>query len=119
MAVDSQTDAPPTKRDLTSWWKQFKNNSRKKDDERGSCNHPPYVNEMRLINLHQAPAHSENPGIFGVPLQTSIQYAHVAISLFDENGKSFTYGYVPIVVAKCGVFLKEKGTFAHLYLAIE
>lgn len=44
-----------------------------------------------------------------MPLQTSIQYAHVAISLFDENGKSFTYGYVPIVVAKCGVFLKKKG----------
>ena len=27
----------------------------------------------------------------------------------DENGKSYIYGYVPIVVAKCGVFLKEKG----------
>lgn len=27
----------------------------------------------------------------------------------DDNGQSFTYGYVPIVVAKCGVFLKEKG----------
>jgi hypothetical protein len=33
----------------------------------------------------------------------------VAISLIDENGQSYIYGYVPIVVAKCGVFLKEKG----------
>jgi len=50
-------------------------------------------------------------GIFGVPLRQSITYANVAISLIDENGKSYIYGYVPIVVAKCGVFLKEKGTF--------
>lgn len=49
------------------------------------------------------------PGIFAVPLQTSIKYANVAISLTNEQGESFIYGYVPIVVAKCGVFLKEKG----------
>ncbi|KAJ0116483.1 hypothetical protein J7T55_007463 [Diaporthe amygdali] len=50
------------------------------------------------------------PGIFGVPLRQSIVYANVAISLVDDNGKSYIYGYVPIVVAKCGVFLKEKAT---------
>jgi hypothetical protein len=48
-------------------------------------------------------------GIFGVPLQVSIRYANVAISLFNDEGQSYIYGYVPIVVAKCGVFLKEKG----------
>ena len=48
-------------------------------------------------------------GIFGVPLQTSIKYANVAISLTNEHGESYVYGYVPIVIAKCGVFLKEKG----------
>jgi len=48
-------------------------------------------------------------GIFGVPLPESILYANVAISLTNEQGESFIYGYVPIVVAKCGVFLKEKG----------
>ena len=51
----------------------------------------------------------EPRGIFGVPLITSIPYANVAISLFNEQGESYIYGYVPIVVAKCGVFLKEKG----------
>jgi hypothetical protein len=50
--------------------------------------------------------------IFGVPLITSIPYANVAISLFNETGESYIYGYVPIVVAKCGVFLKEKGKSA-------
>lgn len=53
-------------------------------------------------------------GIFGVPLNVSIKYANVAISLTGEDGKSFVYGYVPIVVAKCGVFLKDKGTLSLL-----
>ena len=50
-------------------------------------------------------------GIFGIPLNVSIKYANVAISLTNDNGESFIYGYVPIVVAKCGVFLKEKGMY--------
>jgi hypothetical protein len=54
-------------------------------------------------------------GIFGVPLQTSIRYANVAISLLDAEGNSYIYGYIPIVVAKCGVFLKEKGKIHCMY----
>jgi hypothetical protein len=54
-------------------------------------------------------------GIFGVPLRQSITYANVAISLVDDDGKSYIYGYVPIVVAKCGVFLKEKGALDPRY----
>jgi hypothetical protein len=50
-----------------------------------------------------------NTGVFGVALLESIPYANVAISLFDEKGESYTYGYIPIVVGKCGVFLKERG----------
>lgn len=52
-------------------------------------------------------------GIFGVSLQSSIKYANVAISFMDDRGESSVYGYVPIVVAKCGVFLKEKGKYTH------
>ncbi|PGH27611.1 hypothetical protein AJ80_00624 [Polytolypa hystricis UAMH7299] len=79
--------SPPSKLDLTSWWKQFKRNA-KKDEETAS----------------------RPSGIFGVPLNVSIKYANVAISLTGDDGQSFIYGYVPIVVAKCGVFLKEKAT---------
>ncbi|KAJ5746771.1 hypothetical protein N7520_011953 [Penicillium odoratum] len=78
--------SPPSKRDLASWWRQFKRNSRK--------------DELR----------EPSRGIFGVPLNESIKYANVAISLTNEHGENFIYGYVPIVVAKCGVFLKEKAT---------
>ncbi|KAF2970569.1 hypothetical protein GQX73_g2986 [Xylaria multiplex] len=81
--------SPPSKRaDLKSWWKKFQ------------------VQPTR----HQEPRETRSQGIFGVPLRQSITYANVAISLIDENGQSYIYGYVPIVVAKCGVYLKEKAT---------
>lgn len=80
---------PPSKRDLTSWWKTFKKNARKEEEKPEVAGTP--------------------SGIFGVALQESIRYANVAISLTNERGESYIYGYVPIVVAKCGVFLKEKG----------
>ncbi|KAL4806242.1 hypothetical protein BDV18DRAFT_160309 [Aspergillus unguis] len=79
--------SPPSRRDLTTWWRQFKRNSRKEE-----------------------PKEKVQQGIFGIPLKVSIKYANVAISLTNDNGESFIYGYVPIVVAKCGVFLKEKAT---------
>ncbi|RDW74429.1 putative Rho GTPase activator (Sac7) [Aspergillus mulundensis] len=79
--------SPPSRRDLTTWWRQFKRNTRKEE-----------------------PKEKVQQGIFGVPLKVSIKYANVAISLTNDNGESFIYGYVPIVVAKCGVFLKEKAT---------
>ncbi len=59
------------------------------------------------------------PGIFGVPLRQSITYANVAISLVDGEGKSYIYGYVPIVVAKCGVYLKEKGSLGPIRLELK
>ena len=82
--------SPPSKRDLASWWSAFKRKT-KKDEEKVE---PPM-------------------GIFSVPLATSIKYANVAISLTNEEGESYIYGYVPIIIAKCGVYLKEKGTDVH------
>ncbi|KAK5070363.1 GTPase activating protein (GAP) for Rho1p [Lithohypha guttulata] len=82
-----QAVSPPSKEQLKSWWTKF---GRKKDKSED-----------------QGPA---DRGIFGIPLSESIRYANVAISLSNEQGESFIYGYVPIVVAKCGVFLKEKAT---------
>ncbi|KAF2138671.1 uncharacterized protein K452DRAFT_328496 [Aplosporella prunicola CBS 121167] len=69
----AQAEGPPSKRDLTSWWRQFKRGNAKREEDKGT-----------------------------------IKYANVAISLLNEEGQSYIYGYVPIVVAKCGVFLKEK-----------
>ncbi len=48
--------------------------------------------------------------VFGVALRDSIRYANVGISLTNESGEQFIYGYISLVVAKCGVLLKEEGT---------
>jgi len=56
-------------------------------------------------------------GIFGVSLNTSIQYAYVNISITNSSGNSEVYGRIPIIVAKCGVYLKDKGIY-HPYHSI-
>ncbi|KAG8670537.1 GTPase activating protein (GAP) for Rho1p [Fusarium poae] len=54
--------------------------------------------------------HEHTPTIFGVALATSIPYANIAISVHDEDGRASIYGYIPIVVGKTGIYLKEKGS---------
>ena len=107
--------SPPSKASLISWWKNFSKKGAKPSDKedlsKGSKPPPVHIpsvpHPLRQFAYH--PLFTEKPGIFGVPLRQSIEYANVAISLTDANGNSFIYGYVPIVVAKCGVFLKERG----------
>ena len=69
----------------------------------------PFSSNLNVGNIAKYFKATGQQGIFGVPLRESITYANVAISLIDSEGKSYIYGYVPIVVAKCGVYLKEKG----------
>ncbi|RMZ79939.1 hypothetical protein DV738_g2982, partial [Chaetothyriales sp. CBS 135597] len=94
--------SPPSKRELASWWKKFR--KQEKAEEKAPYWPTVVSSESDRRTVERAPA------IFGVPLAESIRYANVAISLTNEHGESFIYGYVPIVVAKCGVFLKEKAT---------
>jgi hypothetical protein len=54
---------------------------------------------------------SHHPVVFGAPLAQSLRFANVAITLTNEQDETFVYGYIPIVIAKIGVFLKEKGEF--------
>ncbi|PWW78306.1 RhoGAP-domain-containing protein [Tuber magnatum] len=98
--------SPPAKASLASWWEKFKKRPAPKEEGKGE-NRANYLRvlELALILLVNHPA-----TIFSVPLHRSIKYANVAISLTDVNGEQFIYGYVPIVVAKCGVFLKERAT---------
>ncbi len=121
--------SPPNKRDLKSWWKGFKLPSKHQESHgtaapspKSSTTRPgrwhrilrPKSNLVGMVRLIVAEPRAQ--GIFGVPLRQSITYANVAISLVDEDGKSYIYGYVPIVVAKCGVFLKERGAFTIIHL---
>ncbi|KAL1922921.1 uncharacterized protein VTP21DRAFT_9297 [Calcarisporiella thermophila] len=47
--------------------------------------------------------------IFGIALEESIKYARVPISYMD--GSEQFYGSIPIIVAKCGAYLKDQGVF--------
>ncbi|CCG83560.1 putative Rho GTPase activator [Taphrina deformans PYCC 5710] len=76
---------PSATEGLSSWWAKFKSRPAKKEPE-----------ALR--------------GIFSVPLHESIVYANVAISLYNDDGQTFIYGYIPIVVAKCGLYLKDNAT---------
>ena len=93
---------------LKAWWMGFKRKG-KKDSAPGLLSCAVATTLESLLTQVVAPIVEAPSHIFGVDLQTSIKYANVAISLTNEHGESFIYGYVPIVVAKCGVFLKEKG----------
>lgn len=74
---------------------------------------PPYQPQGRGLKTTVA---GENK-VFGVALERSLQYASVAISMVNEQGQPEVYGYIPIVVAKCGMMLKERGEFicSHLF----
>jgi hypothetical protein len=56
------------------------------------------------------------PGVFGVPLLTSIRYANVAISILNDDGNPYICGYIQIMVAKTSVYLKEKGAYYMSFL---
>jgi hypothetical protein len=120
--IDPQSSAANpenAKKDLSSWWKNFKRGGGgRRDDDRGGrrIQHEALFSAAANFESGESSQDPQEPqGIFGVPLSTSVRYANVAISLSDHNGQSYIYGYVPIVVAKCGVYLKEKGELSYSY----
>ncbi|KAF7316721.1 Rho GTPase activator [Mycena chlorophos] len=48
--------------------------------------------------------------VFGKPLKESLKYASVQISTANASGELYVWGYIPVVVAKCGLYLKENAT---------
>lgn len=52
----------------------------------------------------------ENSKYFGVPLQQALDEASAKISILTgDQSDGLKYGQIPIVVAKCGVYLKNNG----------
>ncbi|SAL99719.1 hypothetical protein [Absidia glauca] len=79
---------------VRSWWKKV------------TAAHPKAQNfkEMKVPSVER--------GVFGIPLEESLDYAHSTISYIDDYTGSQCYGVVPTIVAKCGSFLKEEGLMA-------
>ncbi|KAJ7797087.1 Rho GTPase activation protein, partial [Mycena olivaceomarginata] len=48
--------------------------------------------------------------VFGTPLKESLKYASLQISTSNTSGELYVWGYIPIVVAQCGLYLKENAT---------
>ncbi|KAK4050619.1 GTPase activating protein (GAP) for Rho1p [Microbotryomycetes sp. JL201] len=122
-----------TKRSLVRWWRAF---TRKHGWSRHSASSLPSLPATKPAVSHaaghastSAPPASSSPSpdfrvagrglqrgqsgkdkVFGVSPQQSLKYASVAIRLVASDGKPYVYGYVPIVVAKCGMWLKENAT---------
>ncbi|KDE09844.1 hypothetical protein MVLG_00242 [Microbotryum lychnidis-dioicae p1A1 Lamole] len=129
---------PPTKASLLRWWKAFtaktsssSNNTnlhRSSSSASSAANHkltrarastaPGAVsgNPTPVTRPYQPPGRGLAKGksgegrVFGVSPEQSLKYAAVAISTVSADGKPYVYGYVPIVVAKCGMMLKESAT---------
>ncbi|KAI9312622.1 Rho GTPase activation protein [Dichotomocladium elegans] len=55
-------------------------------------------------------SHRDNrdAGVFGVPLVESIQYAGVTMRYTDDAREHARAGRIPLVIAKCGAFLKSQ-----------
>ncbi|KAH7926374.1 RhoGAP-domain-containing protein [Leucogyrophana mollusca] len=84
---------PPTKASLMKWWSQFTAAQKfKKESE-----------------AKRAAGQEEHP-VFGKPLRESLRHASVQISTANANGDLYVWGYIPVVVAKCGLYLKENAT---------
>ncbi|KAJ7168453.1 Rho GTPase activation protein [Mycena filopes] len=81
-------EPPPSKANLKAWWANFTSAQRHKDDDKDE------------------PVHT----VFGKPLKESLKYASVQISTANANGELYVWGYIPVVVAKCGLYLKENAT---------
>ena len=117
---DHSAALTPLKRSLAGLWKKFKWNARKEDEKKGMlsstslqsrfpCSQP----SARFLPFKFALTSGcavQHHGVFGVHLYESIKYAKAAIWLINDNGERFIAGYIPTVVAKCGIFLKSKGT---------
>ncbi|KAG8908359.1 hypothetical protein FRB99_007286 [Tulasnella sp. 403] len=97
MAMPPVSGSPPapSKASLKAWWKQFTFMQKMKKN--------PHVNPS-VAKI------SAGSTVFGKPLRESLRCASVHISTANAQGELYVWGYVPVVVAKCGLYLKENAT---------
>ncbi|KAL9936874.1 hypothetical protein V8E36_004109 [Tilletia maclaganii] len=124
-SIPGEEDKERTKQSLKAWWSAF-TSSRNKQQQQQAHNFNPASSSAAAAAAAAAagaghgsnlaggaglPAGMGKPGgVFGVPLRTSLKYASVAISMAAEDGKEYVWGYIPVIVAKVGLYLKENAT---------
>ncbi|KAF8959139.1 Rho GTPase activation protein, partial [Flammula alnicola] len=85
------THHPPNQVNLKAWWNQFN-----------------FVPKTKK-NVIEGPYREDHP-VFGKMLKESSRYTSVQISTANADGDLYVWGYIPIVVAKCGLYLKENAS---------
>ncbi|KAJ3806056.1 Rho GTPase activation protein [Lentinula aff. lateritia] len=93
--VPELPQSPPTKANLRAWWNTFTSAQKVKREGEGKG---------------KSSADDPENAVFGKPLKESLRYASVQISTANANGELYVWGYIPVVVAKCGLYLKENAT---------
>ncbi|ODN72971.1 hypothetical protein L202_08374 [Cryptococcus amylolentus CBS 6039] len=73
---------------LKTWWKGFREKEAAEADK--------LAHDGRVV--------------FGVPLEVSMQYASSQVSADGDDGALYVFGAIPVVMAKCGLYLKENAT---------
>lgn len=59
-------------------------------------------------------------GVFGIPLEMSIKYAKTTVGYVDDDGIKHTKaGAIPIIVAKCGSYIKKNGLYSLDYVVYD
>ncbi|KAI8378999.1 Rho GTPase activation protein [Blakeslea trispora] len=81
MDIEVNKDTP-----IKSWWKKVTHNA----------------NTLK-------PTQKQDDQIFGVPLEESLRCARAAIAYVDNDIQYV--GFIPVIVAKCGSFLKDQGLY--------
>lgn len=102
-------DRDANKAGLRTWWQQFTAAQKM----RPGAQHSPHSFPPPHSHPHTAQAQAAGQpagAVFGRPLKDSLKHANVQISTADASGKLYVWGYIPVVVAKCGLFLKENAT---------
>ncbi|GAA5987217.1 hypothetical protein JCM11641_006063 [Rhodosporidiobolus odoratus] len=111
-------ESPPTPAGVKKWWRAFKrqHSHPPTSSDNSSRSKQPTPTTSRSLPAYIPPGRGLETGkdgqgrVFGVSLEQSLQYASVAISTAGPDGVPTIYGYVPIAVAKCGMWLKEAAT---------
>ncbi|KAG6813956.1 hypothetical protein H0H92_005211 [Tricholoma furcatifolium] len=103
---------PPTKPSLKSWIHNLTAPQKVKKETEWKQGTPRafFCPKTVLIRrLDEPQAISDGP-VFGVPLKESLKHASAQISTATAEGQLYVWGTVPVVVAKCGGYLKAKAT---------
>ncbi|KAF6759944.1 Rho GTPase activation protein [Ephemerocybe angulata] len=92
---DGGQGSQATKANLKAWWNQFN-----------------FVRGMKKDSAREDEDNAASGAgvVFGKPLKESLKYASVQISTANADGELYVWGYIPVVVAKCGLYLKENAT---------